>query len=167
MGRLSPYILSTTSTHFTDIQTLARLLLERVHLCTQLAAGIEHGTFGTRSLEFTLSTFALVAAVVRRMVKVGLSPSKKVCVICLIENPIKMIKNYFCFILKALFVLKIFKFCHDVLVMQEKRLDQKNKFNFKIHDVTTWFTNNCNTHIATYNTHVTHTCNTQYLTKQR
>ena len=41
--------------------------------------------------------------------KVGLSPSKKICVICLIESPLKMIKNAFYFILKALFVLKIFK----------------------------------------------------------
>ena len=31
-------------------------------------------------------------------------------VICLIESPLKMMKNAFHFILKALFVLKIFKF---------------------------------------------------------
>ena len=43
--------------------------MQTAHLCTQLAAGIEHGTFATRSLEFTLSTLALVAAVVRRMFK--------------------------------------------------------------------------------------------------
>ena len=43
-------------------------------------------------------------------IKVGLSPSKKICVICLIESPLKMMKNVFYFILKALFVLKIFKF---------------------------------------------------------
>ena len=67
--RLPPYIFSTTSTRFTDTQTLAGLLLQRAHLCAQLAAGIEHGIFGTRSLEFTLSTLALVAAVVRRMLK--------------------------------------------------------------------------------------------------
>ena len=30
----------------------------------------------------------------------------------------------------------------------EKRLDQKNKVNFKIYDVTIWETNNCNTHIS-------------------
>ena len=42
--------------------------------------------------------------------KVGLSPSKKACVICLIESPLKMMKNIFYFILKVLFVLKIFKF---------------------------------------------------------
>ena len=42
--------------------------------------------------------------------KVGLSPSKIVCVICLIESPLKMMKNDFCFILNAPSVLKIFKF---------------------------------------------------------
>ena len=42
--------------------------------------------------------------------KVGLPPSNKICVICLIERSLKMMKNYFYFILKALFVLKIFKF---------------------------------------------------------
>ena len=38
------------------------------------------------------------------------SPSKKMCVICLIENPLKIMKNTFYFTLEALFVLKIFKF---------------------------------------------------------
>ena len=42
--------------------------------------------------------------------KVGLSTSKKNCVICFIESPLKVIKNAFYFILKALFVLKVFKF---------------------------------------------------------
>ena len=44
-------------------------MLQTAHLCTQLAAGIEHATFATRSLEFTLSTLALVAANVWRMFK--------------------------------------------------------------------------------------------------
>ena len=43
-------------------------------------------------------------------IKVGLSPLKKDCVICLIESPLKMMKNAFYFILKALFDLKIFKY---------------------------------------------------------
>ena len=43
-------------------------------------------------------------------IKVGLSPSKKMCIICLIESPLKMMKNAFYFILKALFILKIFEF---------------------------------------------------------
>ena len=59
-------------------------------------------------------------------IKVGLSPSKKICVICLIDSPLEVMKNAFYFILKAY------------------------KFILKIHDVTTWFTNNSNTHIAKY-----------------
>ena len=50
---------------------------------------------------------------------------------------------------------RYFSFRHDFLFMQEKRLDQKDKVNFKIRDVTAWFINNCNTHIV------------QYLTKER
>ena len=60
-----------------------------------------------------------------------------------------MMKNAFHFILNAIFVLKIFKFLShfgDV----GKSLIRKDKVNFKIHDVTTWFANNCNTHIVHY-----------------
>ena len=42
--------------------------------------------------------------------EVGLSPSKKNCIICFIESPLKMMENAFYFIVKALFVLKIFNF---------------------------------------------------------
>ena len=59
-------------------------------------------------------------------------------------------KNAFYFILKALFVLKIFKFCLDVLGMYEKQLDLKDKFNFKVYDATAWLTKNCITHITQY-----------------
>ena len=41
--------------------------------------------------------------------QVALSPSKKNCVICLMESPLKTIKNVFYFVLKAFFDLKIFK----------------------------------------------------------
>ena len=41
--------------------------------------------------------------------KVRLSPSKKIWVVCFIESPLKMMNNAFYLILKALFVLKIFK----------------------------------------------------------
>ena len=44
------------------------------------------------------------------VIKVGLSPSKKVFFICFNDSPSKMMKNAFYFILKALFLLKIFKF---------------------------------------------------------
>ena len=43
-------------------------------------------------------------------IKVGLSPSKKNFYFCFNDSPSKMIKNAFYFILKAYFVLKIFKF---------------------------------------------------------
>ena len=44
------------------------------------------------------------------IVKVGLSPLKNIFFICFNESPLKMMKNVFNFTLKALFVLKIFKF---------------------------------------------------------
>ena len=46
---------------------------------------------------------------VRLKVKLKLSPSKKTCALCFIESPLKIMKIAFYFILKALFVLKIFK----------------------------------------------------------
>ena len=51
-----------------------------------------------------------VRAINTQEFKVGLSPSKTKYVICLIESPLKIMKNGFYFILKALSVLKIFKF---------------------------------------------------------
>ena len=59
-------------------------------------------------------------------------------------------KNAFYFTLKAPFVLKIFKFLSWLFGHVGKRLDQKDKVNFKIFDVTTCLTNNCNTHINQY-----------------
>ena len=70
--------------------------------------------------------------------------------ICFNDSPSKMMKNAFCFILKAHFVLKIFKFCLDFLDIQKKRLDWKDKINSEIYDVTAWLTINYNTHIAQY-----------------
>ena len=52
-----------------------------------------------------------------------------------------MMKNTFYFILKALFVLKIFKFLYSLFGHVEKRLDLKDKVNFKIYDVTGRLTN--------------------------
>ena len=66
------------------------------------------------------------------------------------ESPLKMMKNAFYFTSKALFVLKIFKFLPWFLGHVAKRLDKENKVNFKLYDVTSWFTNNCNTNIARY-----------------
>ena len=49
-----------------------------------------------------------------------------------------MMKKAFYFMLKALFVLKSFNFCLIFLITKKKRLDQKNKANFKTCDVTPW-----------------------------
>ena len=63
------------------------------------------------------------------------------------ESPLQVKKNAFYFILKALFVLKLFNFLLWRFGHVGKRLDQKGKINFKIYDMITWLTNNCNTHI--------------------
>ena len=47
-------------------------------------------------------------------------------------------KNAFYFTLKAVLVLKIIKFLSQIFGDVEKRLDQEDKLNFKIYDVTTW-----------------------------
>ena len=44
------------------------------------------------------------------MFKVGLSPSEKICFIYFIKSPLKVMKNACYFILKDIFILKIFKF---------------------------------------------------------
>ena len=44
-----------------------------------------------------------------KILKVAFSLSKTICVICLIESPLKMMKNDFYFVLKVLFRFKIFK----------------------------------------------------------
>ena len=61
-------------------------------------------------------------------------------------------KNAFYFILKARFILKIFKFLSWLFDHEEKTtsLERYCKVNFKIYDVTTCLTNNYNTHIAQY-----------------
>ena len=65
------------------------------------------------------------------------------------EIPLIM-KNAFCFTSKTLFALKVFKFLSWRFVHVSKRLDYKDKVNFKFYDVTAGLTNSCNTHIAKY-----------------
>ena len=59
-------------------------------------------------------------------------------------------KNAFSFILKAIFVLKIFKFLFWLFGYAEKTGLIRKIVNCKIHGVKTWLTNNYNTHIAQY-----------------
>ena len=68
--------------------------------------------------------------------------------ICFNDSPLKMIKNAFYFILKAF--SRYLNFCLDFCGMQKKRLDQKDKGNFEMYDVTAWLTKNYNTYIAQY-----------------
>ena len=80
--------------------------------------------------------------------KVGLSPSKKKFFICFNDNPSEMVKNAFDFILKALFVLKIYKLLSWLFGYIEKAA-WLEKANFEIYDATTArLTKNYNTHIA-------------------
>ena len=66
------------------------------------------------------------------------------------ESPLKTTKNVVYFTLKALFVLKIFKFLSWLSGHVEQRLDQKDKVNFTIYDITAWLINNCNKYIDQY-----------------
>ena len=61
-----------------------------------------------------------------------------------------MMKFDFYFVLKAFFVLKIFKFCPDFCDHVGKRVHEKTDVNFKNCDVTNWTTKNYNTDIAQY-----------------
>ena len=78
--------------------------------------------------------------------KVRLSPSKKIVFICFNKNPLKKMKNAFCFMLKAHFVIEIFKFLSWHFGYVEKWLDKKAK----IYDITDWTANNYNTYIVQY-----------------
>ena len=66
------------------------------------------------------------------------------------ESPLKVMKNVFYFISKALIVLKVFKFLSWLFGHVSKPLDLKDKINFKFYDVTAWLANNCNTYIVQY-----------------
>ena len=58
----------------------------------------------------------------------------------------KMMKNVFCFTLKAFSFSRNLDFCLELFVMYKNGL--MKKIIFKIYDVTTWETINCNTHIS-------------------
>ena len=67
-----------------------------------------------------------------------------------IESPLKMMKNAFYFTSKSFFVLKMFKFLSWLFGQVAKRLEWKDKVDFKFLNVTAWLTNNRNTQIAQY-----------------
>ena len=59
-------------------------------------------------------------------------------------------KNAFYFMLKALFVLELFKFLPWLFGYMEKKLSKKANVNSKIFDATDRTINNYNTHIDQY-----------------
>ena len=73
-------------------------------------------------------------------IKVVLSPSKKFVFINFSESPLKMMKNAFYFMLKALFTFEIITILSGLFGCVGDRLDKKAMVNFKIHDVTDWAT---------------------------
>ena len=70
----------------------------------------------------------------RLQFKFRLSPSKKIVFICFNESPLKLMKNVFHLLLKALFVIEILKILSWLFGYVEKRRDNKAKANFKIYD---------------------------------
>ena len=67
------------------------------------------------------------------------------------ESPLKIMKNAFYFTSKAPFVLKIFKIFSWFFSHVLKRLDWKDKVNFKFYDVIAWLTNYFSTYIIIQN----------------
>ena len=63
-----------------------------------------------------------------------------------------MIKNAFYFIRKGLFVLNIFKFlsCFFWACRKNSLIRKISFISIKLYDVTTWLTNNYDTHIIQY-----------------
>ena len=59
-------------------------------------------------------------------------------------------KMFFYFILKALLVVKIFKFLSWLSGHAEKTAWLELKVNFEIYEATTWLTNHCNKQVAQY-----------------
>ena len=77
---------------------------------------------------------------------VGRSHSKIFAFIYFNESPLKIMKNIFYFMLKALFV-------HKILIMTFVLtfwIDKKGMVNLKVYDVTDWTINSSNTHIVQY-----------------
>ena len=59
-------------------------------------------------------------------IKIGLSPSKWFDFIYFIESPLKLMKNAFYFMLKALFAFEIFAFLSRLFGYVEKQLDNRS-----------------------------------------
>ena len=67
-------------------------------------------TFAKTKVYFRPNHSGLSSAVAKCQIESRTLTFQKNCVICLIESPLKMMKNVFYFILKAIFVLQVLKF---------------------------------------------------------
>ena len=81
-------------------------------------------------------------------IKVGLSPSKKICFICFNKSPLKMMADASFFHLKISFRPQNIK--SFFLTFWSCRKNSSIRKIRLISDVTTWLTNNYNMHIAQY-----------------
>ena len=66
------------------------------------------------------------------------------------ESLLKTMKNTFYFMLKALFILKIFTILFWLFGHVGKRVDEKVKVDLKLYDIIDWRTSQCNTHSDQY-----------------
>ena len=66
-------------------------------------------TFAKTKVYFRPNHSGLSSAIAKCQTESRTLTFQKNCVICLIDSPLKMMKNVFYFILKAIFVLKILK----------------------------------------------------------
>ena len=79
-----------------------------------------------------LNTFVSWASYIASvLLKVGISPSKKNCVTCFIESPLKIVKNAFYFILKLLSFSRYLSFCHDFWSCRKNGLIRKIRLTSK------------------------------------
>ena len=89
----------------------------------------KHHTYNVLILSLLL---VIIMVKLLKVFKVGLSPSKTLLYL-LQWKPFEIYLNAFYFKLKTLLVLKIFKFLCWLFSHVKKRLDKKDKFNFKIY----------------------------------
>ena len=93
---------------------------------------------------------SLIVSIYISIIKSDSHPPKKVAFVSFNESLSKMMKNAFCCMSKALFVLKVLAFLSRLFWFCRKKLDKKATVKFNFYNVTNWTTNNYDTHIAQY-----------------
>ena len=99
--------------------------INKIEICLGNNSNSKLGDYNNRLRKIISNVYGVnicIIDLISEDIKVGLSPSKKICLISLIESPLKLIKNAFYFILKAIFVLKIFKFLSWLFGHAEKTI---------------------------------------------